>query len=86
MKNNSGEIQRLMKARYDEYITLNLQLLKQPDNQELAKSAAYANQTFLAWKNDYSEIKAIEDQIAIEEAEFGAPDEDWEETDTQTIT
>lgn len=61
MKNNTGQIDRIMKSKYDEYIELNHQLIKEPDNQELAKSAAYAEQTYTAWKVDYSEVKAFEE-------------------------
>jgi hypothetical protein len=75
-----------MKEKYTEVTNLKQELEVNLDDQELAQEAAYVEAEYNEYKARYAEEEALKVQAALEAAEFGAPDEDFEETNTSIVT
>lgn len=83
---NKSAIKNVMQEKFSEAQELKTKLSKKPEDLELAASTALAEKVYSTYKGHFEDMEAVEQQQLEALKALGAPDEDFSETTTETIT
>lgn len=84
LKNNKHQLVKMMKFKYDQFMERQKKHEEKPDDQEIAKDAALAEDEYETYKGEMKQKEDLEIKEAEEKEELENPDDEFEETEVTT--